>query len=106
MAAKLQIESGPQQGQSVEVTGDRFLIGRGADGQLTLQDTEASRRHALLRPQPDGSAVLEDMGSTNGTFVNGQRITGPVQLSGGEKLKIGETEMTFSSGDDGRTRVT
>src|SRR4051794_3484923 len=106
MAAKLQIDSGPQQGQTVEVTGERFLVGRGADGQLTLQDSEASRHHALMRPQPDGSVVLEDMGSTNGTFVNGQKVTGPVTLSGGEKVRMGDTEMTFTGGDDGRTRVT
>src|SRR3954451_737929 len=105
MAAKLQIQSGPQQGQSVEVAGERFLMGRGADGQLTLQDSEPSRRHATLRPQPDGSAVLEDLGSTNGTFVNGQRISGPVTLSGGEKVRIGDTEMAFHRGDDGRTRI-
>ena len=67
MAPQLQFVNGNQQGQAAQVAGDRFLVGRGSDCQLTLADSEASRRHALLRPQADGSVVLEDLGSTNGT---------------------------------------
>src|SRR5919204_444388 len=98
MAPQLQFASGTQQGQAAQVSGDRFLIGRGPDCELTLADGEASRRHALLRPQPDGSVVLEDLGSTNGTYVNGQRITGPVTLRGGERVRIGDTELNFRNG--------
>ena len=65
MAARLQFASGSQQGQAADVAGDRFLVGRGSDCELTLADGEASRRHALLRPQADGTVVLEDLGSTN-----------------------------------------
>jgi serine protease Do len=98
MAPQLQFVSGAQQGQSALVAGDRFLIGRGSDCQLTLADGEASRRHAVLRPQDDGSVVLEDLGSTNGTYVNGQRIAGPVTLQGGERVRIGDTELNFLDG--------
>jgi S1-C subfamily serine protease len=105
MAPQLQFASGNRQGQSCEVAGERFLIGRGADCELTLEDGEASRRHAVLRPQPDGSTVLEDLGSTNGTYVNGQRITGPVTLRGGERVRIGDTEMNFVDSDAGKTRM-
>jgi predicted component of type VI protein secretion system len=98
MAPQLQFATGTQQGQAAQVAGDRFLVGRGSDCELTLADSEASRRHALLRPQPDGSVVLEDLGSTNGTYVNGQRITGPVTLRGGERVRIGDTELNFLNG--------
>ena len=91
MAFRLQFASGAQQGQAADVAGDRFLVGRGSDCELTLADGEASRRHALLRPQADGTVVLEDLGSTNGTFVNGRRISGPVTLRGGERVRIGDT---------------
>src|SRR4051812_44741359 len=105
MAPQLQIVSGNQAGQSRDVTGERYLVGRGSDVELTLEDGEASRRHAVLRPQPDGSVVLEDLGSTNGTYVNGQRLTGPVSLRGGERVRIGDTEMTFAADDAGKTRM-
>jgi S1-C subfamily serine protease len=98
MAPRLQFASGAQQGQAAHVAGDRFLVGRGSDCELTLADGEASRRHALLRPQADGTVVLEDLGSTNGTFVNGRRISGPVTLRGGERVRIGDTELNFLDG--------
>jgi S1-C subfamily serine protease len=98
MAPRLQFASGSQQGQAADVAGDRFLVGRGSDCELTLADGEASRRHALLRPQADGTVVLEDLGSTNGTFVNGRRISGPVTLRGGERVRIGDTELNFLDG--------
>jgi S1-C subfamily serine protease len=106
MAPQLQFVTGNQAGQSREIAGESVQIGRGSDVELTLQDGEASRHHAVLRPQPDGSVVLEDLGSTNGTFVNGQRISGPVSLRGGERVRVGDTEMTFVADDAGRTRMT
>src|SRR4051794_14937804 len=98
MAPRLQFVSGSQQGQAADVAGDRFLVGRGSDCELTLADGEASRRHALLRPQADGTVVLEDLGSTNGTFVNRRRTSGPVPLRGGERVRIGDTELHFLDG--------
>jgi S1-C subfamily serine protease len=98
MAPRLEFVSGAQQGQAADVSAARFLVGRGSDCELTLPDSEASRRHALLQPQADGSVVLEDLGSTNGTYVNGQRITGPVTLRGGERVRIGDTELNFRNG--------
>jgi pSer/pThr/pTyr-binding forkhead associated (FHA) protein len=88
----------PSKARPLDVSGARFLVGRGSDCELTLPDIEASRRHALLQPQADGSVVLEDLGSTNGTYVNGQRITGPVTLRGGERVRIGDTELNFRNG--------
>jgi len=105
MASQLKFVSGPHQGKSREIMGDAFLIGRGTDGQLVLDDAEASRRHAILRPQPGGGAVLEDLGSANGTWVDGRRIDGPVTLTGGERIRVGMTEMSFENPDAGRTVV-
>src|SRR5207249_451457 len=65
-------------GQEAEVTGDRFVIGRADDCGLVLDDTEVSRHHAALRALPDGRATIEDLGSINGTFVNGVRVGAPV----------------------------
>ena len=93
MAPQLQFVNGNQQGQAAQVAGDRFLVGRGSDCQLTLADSEASRRHALLRPQADGSVVLEDLGSTNGTYVNGQRITAPTTITLADTVRIGKTML-------------
>jgi len=95
MAPQLQFVNGNQQGQAAQVAGDRFLVGRGSDCQLTLADSEASRRHALLRPQADGSVVLEDLGSTNGTYLNGEALHGPQPLHAGDTIRIGDSEFTF-----------
>ena len=93
MAPQLQFATGTQQGQAAQVAGDRFLVGRGSDCELTLADSEASRRHALLRPQPDGSVVLEDLGSTNGTYLDQQRVQGPLLVNPGQPIRIGQTAM-------------
>src|SRR5689334_302642 len=77
-------------GRVVEVKGP-LTIGRRPDNDLPLQDPEVSGSHARVTPQPDGTLLLEDLGSTNGTRVAGQRITSGVTLHGGEELRVGET---------------
>ena len=68
-----------------------IVIGReGAD--LTIRDTELSRRHAVLRPF-DGGVEVEDLGSTNGTYVDGQRIRGAVRITGAARLRMGSSEI-------------
>src|SRR3954447_19846040 len=89
---QLKISSGGNAGQTVEVTGDEFTIGREASADLVLNDGKASRRHAALKPLPDGRATLYDLGSSNGTYVNGQRIQSTV-LNGDEKIQIGDTVL-------------
>ena len=57
-----------------------------------IQDPEVSRTHAYLEPLPDGRVALHDNGSSNGTWVNGQRVTSTV-LSGGEEIRFGNTVL-------------
>src|SRR3954449_12262828 len=90
---QLRITSGADSGKTVEVTGNEFTIGREAGTDLVLADGKASRKHASLKPLPDGRATLYDLGSSNGTFVNGQRIQSTV-LNGGEQIQIGDSVMS------------
>src|SRR3954471_10040700 len=89
---QLTITSGPGAGRTLQVEGTEFTIGREAGVDLVLADGKASRRHAALRVLPDGRATLYDLGSSNGTFVNGQRVQS-VLLQGGEQIQIGDTVL-------------
>ncbi|MCL4289310.1 MAG: FHA domain-containing protein [Thermoleophilia bacterium] len=88
---RLTIRSGARTGELVEITGERFVVGREADCDLALAEEKVSRHHAALERLPDGSYQLRDLGSTNGTFVNGRRISEPVKLQGGEEIRFGDT---------------
>jgi len=90
---RLRVTEGNARGTEIEVE-DEFLIGRHADGAGTLgNDIEISRRHARIYRSSPHSCVIEDLGSTNGTFVNGRRITGPAPLSVGDSVQVGETTL-------------
>ena len=88
--ASLWVMSGPLAGQSVGVTGE-LVIGR-ENADLTIDDAEVSRRHVSVRLE-GGQLEVKDLGSANGTFVNGSRIDGPVKVGGGAKIRIGQTEF-------------
>jgi len=70
------------------------LLGRGDGADIRLEDAFASTRHARLVPQGD-VIVLEDLGSTNGTFLNGEPLRGPQPLHAGDVIRIGDSEFTF-----------
>ena len=78
MASQFQLimRSGPTPGAAFTLEGDQITIGRDSVNEIVINDAEISRRHARLTFQ-GGKYVLEDLGSTNGTFVNGQRLAGP-----------------------------
>jgi len=88
--ASLWVISGSRAGQSVGVTGE-LVIGR-ENADLTIDDAEVSRRHVAVRLE-GGQLEVEDLGSANGTFVNGSRIEGPVKVGGGAKIRVGRTEF-------------
>ena len=91
MASQYQLimRSGPTPGAAYNLEGDQLTIGRDATNDITINDAEISRRHARLTFQ-GGKYVLEDLGSINGTFVNGQRLAGPRVLKAGEVVSFGE----------------
>ena len=86
---QLTMRSGPNPGTVYALDGELISIGRDSSNEITVNDAEISRRHSRLSFQ-GGKYVLEDMGSTNGTFVNGQRLTGPRVLKSGEVVSLGE----------------
>jgi pSer/pThr/pTyr-binding forkhead associated (FHA) protein len=68
------------------------VIGRSPKSHIVLEDSYVSQVHARMYPR-GGSVVIEDMGSTNGTYLNRKRISSPTELKRGDKVKIGKTEM-------------
>ncbi|WP_029089808.1 FHA domain-containing protein FhaB/FipA [Brevibacterium album] len=91
-APTLVLTSGAQAGMSLMLGTGQLTIGRAEDCGLIIDDDYASSRHARVYPQA-GSWVLEDTNSTNGTYVHGSRITGPVRLDPGSRFTIGSTTM-------------
>jgi len=91
MASHFQLimRSGPTPGAAFTLEGDQITVGRDSTNEIVINDAEVSRRHARLTFQ-GGKYVLEDLGSTNGTFVNGQRLAGPRVLKSGEVVSFGE----------------
>jgi FHA domain/FhaA, N-terminal domain len=79
----------------VPMAGTPIRIGRASDCELVLKDNRVSRRHARLAPR-DGVLVLKDLGSTNGTRVNGNRVT-EVVLGAGDRVQIGETSLVIET---------
>ena len=68
-------------------------IGRSAASTVVLDDLTVSRRHARIRLAADGTPVLDDVGSSFGTFVDGDRVTGPTRLRDGARIRLGESEL-------------
>lgn len=100
-SAMLVIRQGPQAGMSFPLTGQQAVIGREEGLEIVLQDPEASRRHSRVYWQA-GRYIIEDMGSTNGTFVNGIQITGPQFLNAGDSIGVGQTALVFQVSSAGQ----
>jgi hypothetical protein len=83
------MRSGPTPGVTFPLEGDQLTIGRDSSNGVAINDAEVSRKHSRLSFQ-GGKYVLEDLGSTNGTFVNGQRLSGPAVLKAGDVVSLGE----------------
>lgn len=84
-----------ERGDVYGIDSTALTVGRGSDNDLPLDGDEyASAHHARFEPRRDG-VYVEDVGSTNGTFVNGIRLTTNRRLVPGDLVRIGETEMRF-----------
>jgi pSer/pThr/pTyr-binding forkhead associated (FHA) protein len=89
------VEPVGQAGQVFELA-DELTVGRAAGCGVALEhDTFASKVHARLYRQ-DGRLWIEDLGSTNGTFLNTHRLDGPCELRRGDRLQVGETVLEVS----------
>jgi len=91
--ATITIKGGPENGKVVDLAQDELLIGRVEPAGLVVSDSEVSRRHAHFIYR-DGKYFLEDLGSVNGTLINGQRITGQRALADGDEIMLG-TKVTL-----------
>ncbi|MBI5564710.1 MAG: FHA domain-containing protein [Chloroflexi bacterium] len=87
---KLTIRQGPKPNQVFDLDKDVLTLGREAGNDLVVEDPQISRRHSRLTRQGN-SYLLEDLGSTNGTFVNGSRVTTPVLLANGDLIGLADT---------------
>jgi S-DNA-T family DNA segregation ATPase FtsK/SpoIIIE len=99
--------SGPQIGRVIDVRGT-FRIGRDPENRLVLDDPKVSRRHATVTARAAGAVVVDDHESLNGTWVNGERISGACALRAGDRLRIGVSEflVTYLTDEDGDGRAT
>jgi Inner membrane component of T3SS, cytoplasmic domain len=89
---RLLVTSGALAGTSLGLTGQQITVGRANDATLVLNDDYASSRHARLFPQ-DGQWIVEDLGSTNGTYLDRQKVTQPTPVPTGVPIRIGKTVL-------------
>jgi hypothetical protein len=92
---RLVVERAPGHTPGMEYdVGEGAVLGRGDQAEIRLEDPFASSQHARLLRQ-GGIVVLEDMGSTNGTYLNEELLGGPAPLHPGDRVRIGDSEFTY-----------
>ncbi len=96
----LVVTAGHGRGQTFDLRGE-VRLGRDRANAIVLSDGKVSRHHIRLDPIR-GTYILSDLGSANGTFVNGVRVTQPVRLRDGDLINLGDTQMVFYTGAAGR----
>ena len=89
---RLLVTSGALAGTSLGLNDQQITVGRANDATLVLNDDYASSRHARLFPQ-DGQWIVEDLGSTNGTYLDRQKVTHPTPVPVGVPIRIGKTVL-------------
>src|SRR5574341_265714 len=92
---RLIMRAGPTPGASYELTGDLVTVGRYSGNTIIVPDEGVSRIHCRLRREADGY-IIEDLGSANGVYINGTRITAPKLLKPGDAIKLGaDIELVY-----------
>jgi two-component system cell cycle response regulator len=87
--ATLTIITGINAGQIFALDAPEVVIGRGTEADLWVEDPSISRRHARIARRADGRYFVEDLASTNGTFVSGHRVNGRMEVPSGERVQVG-----------------
>jgi hypothetical protein len=98
-AGRLVVVKSPalEEGEELVLDSSALLLGRGSRNDVDLgRDEYASSEHARIEPRRDG-VWLEDVGSTNGTYLNGIRVTRPKRLTAGDIVRVGETELRYEA---------
>ncbi|MET8827673.1 FHA domain-containing protein [Streptomyces sp. NPDC004610] len=88
---KLVVTEGTLTGTTVALQGQTITLGRAHDSTIVLDDDYASSRHARIYPDRDGQWIVEDLGSTNGTYLDRNRLTTPTPVPLGAPIRIGKT---------------
>ena len=88
---KLVVTEGTLTGTTVALQGQTITLGRAHDSTIVLDDDYASSRHARIYPDRDGQWIVEDLGSTNGTYLDRTRLTTPTPIPLGAPIRIGKT---------------
>ena len=92
MQVKLKVIGGKNDGREITISVPEFIIGRGDGAHLRPQSDLISRQHCMLKIE-NGKVIAKDMGSRNGTFVNGDRLEGEHQVAVGDRLRVGRLQF-------------
>jgi tetratricopeptide (TPR) repeat protein len=95
MGTKLVVSGGPRAGDEFALEDGEYVVGRANDNPICIPDTSVSRKHILIR-RLGGGWEVSDLGSGNGTLLNGEPLTDAMPLSHGNTLTLGDTEITFN----------
>ena len=101
MEVNLIVANGKQMGKKISISSPKFLIGRGEECNLRPQSSLVSRKHCVILIEKD-SAAIEDLGSTNGTLVNGEKLAERRELKNGDRIKVGMLELEVQLAVGGR----
>ena len=105
-SAFLRVRGGPDHGQTISLSDGPLIFGRGADNDLDVDEETVSRRHALIVPDSQGGHVLRDLNSSNGTFVNRDRLRHLERiLRHGDRIRLAGSGVTFIFQDEGSDTV-
>lgn len=100
----LTVVEGENFGEEYECKDKETAIGRSSGNDIVIKDEGISRRHCLIEPATS-AYVLKDLNSTNGTFLNNKKISSPVALKHGDKIKIGKAVLQFIISEEKREKV-